>query len=79
MALTDESGSLVLDQTWLEVLCAKFYADFYIISTISAEPTQLLELCLDCAPITILELEAAILKMAPRKAPGLDGVITNFY
>ena len=92
-SLEDEDGSLHSDQQGLERICTEFYTKLYTANPGSAEQadaaTQALATMSDRlsedmkvslrAPMTMEELSKALSEMANGKAPGPDGVLTEFF
>jgi hypothetical protein len=91
--LEDEHGGLFTDQPNLERICLEYYSSLYkarpeldeqarameqSLSSISDRLSPAMKTKLE-APIALSELTEALQGMAAGKAPGLDGVITEFF
>jgi hypothetical protein len=92
-SLEDESGEVFTDQPSLERICHQYYSSLYTarpnsaareaverqaLGGITDRLTPAMKARLD-TPIEIAELDTALKSMAAGKAPGPDGVITEFY
>lgn len=91
--LEDEGGNLCSDQAGLEEVCSRYYGNLYSKLAGSAVETVAAAQSLSCSrdrlsgamksalrkPTSLQELEAALKDMDPGKAPGPDGVLTEFF
>lgn len=91
--LEDEAGLLCSDQASLEGICSRYYGNLYSKPARSVAQEAAAGQSLSCLsdrltgamkaalrkPISLQELEAALKDMDPGKAPGLDGVLTEFF